>query len=96
MYAKIKCCVQLEGHFSNFFQSNVELMQGESLSPLLYSLYINYLETELISQGCQSYELNMLNLYLLIYADDTVLLGKTIDGLQKMIDSWTYILQSII
>ncbi|XP_071123308.1 uncharacterized protein [Mytilus edulis] len=87
MYAKIKCCIKLEGNFSNFFQSNVGLMQGESLSPFLYSLYINDIENELLSQGCQSYELKMLNLYLLMYADDTVLFSETVDGLQKMIDS---------
>ena len=47
-------------------------MQGESLSPFLYTMYGNDIEIELNKQGCQSYELNMLNLYLLMYADDTV------------------------
>jgi hypothetical protein len=45
----------------------------ESLSPFLYAMYVNDIEIELIKQGCQSYELKMLNLYLLMYADDTVL-----------------------
>ena len=47
-------------------------MQGESLSPFLYAMYVNDIEIELIKQGCQSYELNMLNLYLLMYADENV------------------------
>jgi hypothetical protein len=51
---------------------NIGLVQGESLSPFLYAMYDNDIEIELIKQGCQSYELKMLNLYLLMYADDTV------------------------
>ena len=38
MYSKLKCCVKLDGIFSNFFQSNVGLMKGESLSPLFILL----------------------------------------------------------
>ena len=35
MYSKLKTCVKLNGEFSEFFSSNVGLMQGESLSPFL-------------------------------------------------------------
>ena len=70
MYSKLKSCVRIDGFCSNFFKCNVGLMQGESLSPLLYSFYVNDIEMELINQGCQSYDLKMLNLYLLMYADD--------------------------
>ena len=48
MYSKLKCCVKFDGHFSNFFTSNIGLMQGESLSTLLYSFYVNDMEIELI------------------------------------------------
>ena len=41
------------------------------------------MEIKLISQGCQPYELKMLNLYLLMYADDTVLFSENIEDLQK-------------
>ena len=58
-------------------------MQGESLSPLLYSFYVNDMEIELINSGCQSYEFTSLNLFLLMYADDTVLLAVSTDDLQK-------------
>jgi hypothetical protein len=61
-------------------------MQGESLSPFLYALYVNDIEIELIKQGCQSYELKMLNLYLLMYVDDTVLLSENVHELQNMIN----------
>ena len=44
------------------------------------------MEIELISNGCQSYELKMLNLVLIMYADDTVLFSENITQLQNMID----------
>ena len=62
-------------------------MQGESLSPLLYSFYVNDMEIEMINSGCQSYELKPLNLFLLMYADDTALFSENVDDLQKMINS---------
>ena len=45
------------------------------------------MEIELINSGCQTYELKSLNLFLLMYADDTVLLSEDVDDLQKMINS---------
>jgi hypothetical protein len=62
-------------------------MQGESLSPLLYSLYVNDIEVELIIQGCQSDELKNLNLFLLMYADDTVIFSENVEDLQNLINS---------
>jgi hypothetical protein len=55
-------------------------------SPFLYAMYVNDIEIELIKQGCQSYELKMLNLYLLMYVDDTVLLSENVHELQNMIN----------
>jgi hypothetical protein len=66
-----------------FLECSVGLMQGESLSPLLYSLYINDMEVELIKQNCKSHELRMLNLYLLMYADEMVLFSESIYILHK-------------
>jgi hypothetical protein len=40
----------------------------------------------IIKQGCQSYELKMFNLYLLMYADDTVLFSENVHELQNMIN----------
>ena len=86
MYSKLKLSVKHDGNFSEFFSCNIGLMQGESLSPFLYAMYGNDIEIELIKQGCQSYELNLLNLYLLMYADDTVLFSENVQELQNMIN----------
>lgn len=60
------------------------MTQGKSLSPELYSLYVNDMVVDLISNGGQSYELKSLNLFLLMYADGTVLFSENIDDLQHM------------
>ena len=86
MYSKLKSCVKLNGIFSDFFACSVGLKQGESLKPILYSLYVNDMEIELIKQICKSHELRMLNLYRLMYADDMVLFIENIHELQKMIN----------
>jgi hypothetical protein len=48
--SKLKTCVKLKGEFSEFFSCNVGLIQGQSLSPFLYSIYVNKIEIELIKQ----------------------------------------------
>jgi hypothetical protein len=87
MYSKLKACVRLYSNYSDIFTDNVGLMQGESLSSLLYSLYVNDIEVELINQGRQSYELKKLNLFLLMYADGTVIFSENVEDLQNLINS---------
>ena len=41
----------------------------------------------MINHGCQSYELQTLNLILLMYADDTVVFNENVEDLQNKIDS---------
>ena len=62
-------------------------MQGEALSTVLFSMYINDFEYELIKGLCEPIYLQDISLFLLIYTDDTVLLSETAGDLQKMIDT---------
>jgi hypothetical protein len=84
MYSKLKSNVKHDGNFSDYFSCNIGLVQGESLFPFLYAMYVNDIEIELTMQGCQSCELKMLNLYLLMYADDTALFSDNVHELQSM------------
>ena len=87
MYSKLKSCVRLYGNYYNMLTCNVGLMQIESLFTVLYSFYVYDIEFELINHGCQSYELKTLNLFLLMYADYTVVFSENVEDLQNLIDS---------
>ena len=97
MYEKSKSRVFLQGEKSNPFPTETGVKQGEILSPLLFAFYINDLENCLRDQGVQplqgiksvteELELNldlqiMLDLLLLYYADDTIILADSAIGLQ--------------
>ena len=57
LYDKVKCYVQYRGVLSDYFQSDVGLRQGETLSPLLFSLYVNDLEINFVKDNCPSLEI---------------------------------------
>ena len=77
---------------SNYFTSNAGVRQGENLSPLLFSLYINDLEEYLLAKGNNFIDFkdeicnNYMKLLVLLYADDTIVLSNTAAGLQKALD----------
>jgi hypothetical protein len=68
--------------------------QGENLSPLLFSLYVNDLQQFISDQGCTPVNISensvysgMLKLMVILYADDTVLMSETAEGLQRELDA---------
>ena len=62
------------------------MRQGCNLSPLLFSLYINDLETYLATNIAGSITLSNLKAQLLLFADDLVLLADSESGLQNSMD----------
>ncbi|XP_061167256.1 uncharacterized protein LOC133176104 [Saccostrea echinata] len=98
MYIGIKSMINLNGTIKDYFNCNVGVRQGENLSPFLFSLYINDLEEFLSDRniiGLQSItdaieeELYVyLKLFILLYADDTVILAETDVDLQKALDDF--------
>ena len=44
MYSNVKSCVTVRGFNSEYSKSSLGLMQGEVLSPILFSLYVNDFE----------------------------------------------------
>ena len=96
MYNDIKSCVRVGKTCSNLFPCLNGLRQGENLSPILVSIYLNDLHDFFSNSGeCNGVsipnELNedynlFLKMFVLLYADDTVLLGSTADDLQNALD----------
>ena len=87
LYCKIKTSVLLDGKISHSFINSLGVLQGEIISPILYSFYVNDCEMDFLRNGCEPTELQELSLYLLMYADDTVIFSESVSGLQNMLDS---------
>ena len=87
LYQKVKCGVKYNGKLTNLFECKNGLFQGEILSPILFSFYVNDCEMQFLMDNCSSVEIQMLNMFLIMYADDMVIIAETPEGLQNMLDS---------
>ena len=90
MYQNIKSCVSLNGESSSYFVCENGVRQGENLSPILFSIFLNDLESHLIVRGGHGIDISpdlneqfWLKILVLLYADDTVLLAESAYDLQK-------------
>ena len=52
MYQGLKSLILVNNKQSALFPCSIGIRQGENLSPVLFSLYLNDLEDYLINQGC--------------------------------------------
>ena len=86
LYKNVRSCVKYKNNFSDFFKVEQGVLQGEALSPLLFSLYLNDFENAFIRSNCQDISLQEVSLFLMLYADDMVLFSDSPEGLQKMLD----------
>ena len=93
MYNKMKLCIKGlhdvnastindEANDECFFSSIAGVYQGESLSPFLFSMYLNDLHEDLKSSDDVGILLDDLLLTVLMFADDMIIFSKTRKGLQ--------------
>ena len=91
MYNNVRTRVKHNGCLGKSFTSNIGVRQGECLSPFLFSMYLNDLESELATKGLPGIDIGRLNIYLLMYADDIILFGKTpyeLQGALKILEDY--------
>ena len=74
------------GEGNNLFMSNCGLLQGESTSPILFSLFINDLELFLDNSQIGT-TIQGLCMKLLMFADDAAIFSETREGLQVGLDN---------
>ena len=99
MYQTAKSCVKQQSMKSGIFACNMGVRQGENLSPLLFAFFLNDFEDALSKKysgltvvkdlssvlGTHDTEF-LINMYVLLYADDTLVLAESPDELQCALD----------
>ena len=95
MYDTAKSCVKQQSMISGLFACNVGVRQGENLSPLLFAMFLNDFESSLRSKYDGLTTINelsrvletddieyFLNMYILLYADDALVMAESPEQLQ--------------
>ena len=87
MYECVKTCIYVEGEKSAPIYSKLGVRQGECLSPFLFAIYVNDLESNLanVDTGIQILHVK---LFVLFYADDAVIFANCSEDLQNAIDEF--------
>ena len=84
MYTQMKLVVR--GQNGEYFSPLCGLLQGESTSPVIFSLFVNDLESSLTHELIGTRVEDIL-IKLLMFADDMSILSETRDGLQAGMDN---------
>ena len=77
MYDKVKSCVRHCISFSEFFECSVGLRQGEVISPVMSSMFLEHLEMFLQDDIYSGLTIDDITIILLLFADDMVIHGKS-------------------
>ena len=101
LYFSAKSCVMVDDQKSPFYQMNIGIRQGENLSPILFSLFLNDMKAflqdekaglETPANDAKRFENShrtvdcFLKLFLLLYADDSVIFSETPENLQHLLN----------
>ncbi len=70
---------------TEWFDTNCGVKQGDTLSPTIFGIFINDTVDDVKSVNI-GINIDGINVCILFYADDIVLLSETEEGLQKLLD----------
>jgi hypothetical protein len=88
MYSNVRSCVRCTDGLTDYFECPIGVRQGCVLSPTLFSFLINELADEILHKGTHGIQLtpDIIQILILLFADDVILASHCIKGLQKQID----------
>ena len=89
MYDSLLSCIRANSEYSDFFDCPVGVRQGCVLSPTIFSLFINQLANYITETGRHGIQLlsGLVELFILLFADDVALLATIPYGLQNQLNS---------
>ena len=101
LYQNTKACVKLNNKISQSFNCNIGVRQGDNLSPLLFAIFLNDFEHSLSEKynglgtlndlfknvSTNDEILTLLKLYVLLYADDTIVMAESPNELQLALNA---------
>ena len=85
LYAVVESCVQLGSSTTNWFQVHIGLRQGDTLSPILYIIFIDGL-LQTIKAAKEGVSIGAVKLNNLAFADDIALLAGSRSDMQRLLD----------
>ena len=98
MYKDAKSCIVHNNEKSEMFACEIGVRQGENLSPLLFCIYLNDLQeflenafvkgVDCISKDLENELVVNFKIFILLYADDTILLSESSEDLQNMLNEF--------
>ena len=86
MYSNTTSCVKLPQGITESFNSKVGIIQGNSLSPILFIIFIDDISRIFCPLQCDAVSLDTIKLNSLTYADDLLILSSSSIGLQNALD----------
>lgn len=86
MYSHVKSCVKHCNSFSDFFAYAVGVRQGEVISPILVSLFLEDLEMFLHGDNNSGVLIDDIVLIILLFADDMAIFGNRPEDLQTKLN----------
>ena len=88
IYNVVKSKVRAGNDLTESFLCPRGLKQGETCSPVLFSLFVKELANEIMQRGRHGIQLipDLIEIFILLFADDVILVSDTVGGLQNQLN----------
>ena len=86
MYSSVKPRVKFDSNLGGEFCCHLGVRQGECLSPLLFSLYLNDIEETFVNSGLECIDIDMFKMFMLLHVDSIVIFANSPEELQQSLD----------